>query len=155
MGQLMIYKKLSLLLFIFTILFFSGCDSPSPFGKKVEKTYFTGGQISSTYTWSDKSGKNGILRKYGYEGHLTSSVRIVNGVKDGIETMYDKHVRVIQQTPYANGRIHGIVTAFYPNGTRMITYTYRYGMKNGYAYAYNPDGTVNKKAKYKNNRLIN
>ena len=151
----MIYKKLSLLLSIFAILFFTGCDSPDLFGGKVEKTYFTGGQISSTYTWSDKSGKNGILRKYGYEGHITSSVRIVNGVKDGIETMYDEHVRVIQQTPYVNGRIHGIATAFYPNGSRMITYTYRYGIKNGYAFAYNPDGTVNKKAKYKNNRLIN
>lgn len=151
----MIYKKLSLLLSIFAILFFTGCDSPDLFGGKVEKTYFTGGQISSTYTWSDKSGKNGILRKYGYEGHITSSVHIKNGVKDGIETMYDKHVRVIQQTPYVNGRIHGIATAFYPNGTRMITYTYRYGMKNGYAFAYNLDGTVNKKAKYKNNRLIN
>ena len=111
MGRSMIYKKLSLLLSIFAILFLTGCDSPDLFGGKVEKTYFTGGQISSTYTWSDKSGKNGILRKYGYEGHITSSVHIKNGVKDGIETMYDKHVRVIQQTPYVNGRIHGIATA--------------------------------------------
>ena len=154
MGRLMIYKKLSLLFFLFTILFFTGCDTPNPFGGKVEKTYFTGGQISSTYTWSDKSGKNGILRKFGYEGHMTSSVHIKNGVKDGIETMYDKHVRVIKQTPYVNGRIHGIEKAFYPNGSRMITYTYQYGMKNGYAFAYNTDGTVNKKAKFKNDKLV-
>ena len=86
---MMVYKKLSLLLSILTILLFTGCDSPDLFGEEVEKTYFTGGQVSSTYTWSDKSGKNGILRKYGYEGHMTSSVRITNGVKDGIETMYD------------------------------------------------------------------
>jgi len=151
----MVYKKLFLLLSTFTILFFTGCESPSLFGGKVEKEYFTGGQISSTYTWSDKSGKNGILRKYGYEGHMTSSVHIRNGVKDGIETLYDKHARVIQQIPYVNGRIHGTVKAFYPNGSRMITYSYRYGMKDGYAFAFNPDGTVNKKAKYKNNRRIN
>ena len=149
------YKKLSLLLSIFTVLLLAGCDSPSPFGGKVEKTYFTGGKISSTYTWDDQSGKNGILRKYGYEGHMTSSVHIRNGVKDGIESMYDEHGRVIQQIPYVNGRIHGIKAAFYPNGDKMITYTYKYGMKNGYAFAYNPDGTVNKKARYKNNRLVN
>ena len=151
---MMVYKKLSLLLSILTILLFTGCDSPDLFGEEVEKTYFTGGQVSSTYTWSDKSGKNGILRKYGYEGHMTSSVRITNGVKDGIETMYDKHARVIQQNPYVNGRIHGVAKAFYPNGSRMITYTYQYGMKHGYAFTYNPDGTVNKKAKFKNNRLV-
>lgn len=151
----MVYKKLSLLLSIFTILLLTGCDSPSLFSGEVEKTYFTGGQVSSTYTWSDKSGKNGILRKYGYEGHMTSSVHIANGVKSGIETLYDKHGRVIQQIPYMNGRIHGIAKAFYPNGNRMITYTYQYGMKSGYAFTYNPDGTVNKKAKYKNNRLVN
>ncbi len=150
----MAYKKLSLILSTFTVLLFTGCDSPSPFGGKVEKEYFTGGQVSSTYTWDDKSGKNGTLRKYGYGGHLTSSVHIRNGVKDGIESWYDPQRRVIQQVPYVNGRIHGIHTALYPNGDKMITYTYKYGMKNGYAYAYNTDGTVSKKAKYKNNKLV-
>jgi len=154
MGRSMVYKKLSLLLSIFTILFFTGCESPSLFGGKVETEYFTGGQISSTYTWSDESGKNGILRKFGYDGKMTSSVHIRNGVKDGIETLYDPHGRVIKQIPYVNGRIHGIEKAFYPNGSRMITYTYQYGMKNGYAFAYNMDGTVSKKAKFKNNKLV-
>jgi len=150
----MVYKKLSLLLSLFIILLLTGCDSPSPFGGKVEKTYFTGGKVSSAYSWDDSSGKNGVLRKYGYAGHMTSSVRIRNGVKDGIESMYDEHGRVIQQIPYVNGRIHGIKTAFYPNGDKMITYTYKYGMKHGYAFTYNPDGTVNQRALYKNNRLI-
>jgi antitoxin component YwqK of YwqJK toxin-antitoxin module len=36
----------------------------------------------------------------------------------------------------------------------MITYNYEYGMKNGYAYAYNPDGTVAKKALYRHNKLV-
>jgi antitoxin component YwqK of YwqJK toxin-antitoxin module len=150
----MVFKKLYLPLFIFTILILAGCDATVPFGKKVEKTYFTGGQVSSTFTWSDSSGKNGILKKYGYSGKVTSSVRIVNGVKDGIESMYDEQGRVIQQIPYVNGRIHGTKVAFYPNGDKMITYNYEYGMKNGYAYAYNPDGTVAKKALYRHNKLV-
>lgn len=153
-AQYMVYKKLSFLLFIFTALLLTGCDTPNPFGGKVEKTYFTGGQVSSTYTWDDNSGKNGILRKYGYDNHMTSSVHIRNGVKDGIESMYDNHKRVIRQTPYENGRIHGTVVSFYPNGDKMITYEYTYGMKNGDAFTYNTDGTVNKRAKFVNNRLV-
>ena len=150
----MVYKKLSFLLTIFTLLILTGCDSPTPFGKKVEKTYFTGGNVSSAFTWDDSTGKNGVLKKYGYSGKVTSSVHITNGVKDGIESMYDEHGRVIQHIPYVNGRIHGTKVAFYPNGDNMITYTYEYGMKNGYAFAYNPDGTVAKKALYRHNKLI-
>jgi len=149
----MVYSRLFYFFIFIIVLFTSGCESPS-FGKKVEKTYFTGGQISSAYIWSDSSGKNGILKKYGYAGHLTSTVHIVNGVKDGIETLYDKHGRIIQQIPYINGRIHGIVTAFYPNGDKMITYTYKYGIKDGNAFTYNPDGTICKRAKYKRDKLV-
>ena len=86
---------------------------------------------------------------------MTSSVKIKNGVKDGIETMYDSQGRVIKQIPYVNGRIHGIEKAFYPNGDKMITYTYKYGIKDGNAYAYNTNGTIHKKARYKNNKLLN
>ena len=70
-------------------------------------------------------------------------------------TYYDKQGRVIRQTPYVNGRIHGVEKAFYPNGDRMITFNYLNGVKEGYAYSYYPNGKVCRKAKYKNNRIIN
>jgi antitoxin component YwqK of YwqJK toxin-antitoxin module len=54
-----------------------------------------------------------------------------------------------------NGQINGVEKAFYPNGDKMITFTYQNGMKNGYAYTYYPNGQVCRKAKYKNNRLVN
>ena len=147
-------RKLAFLLSLFILFSFTACDTPS-FGKKVEKEYYTGGKLMNEFIWSDKTGRNGIKRTYGFEGHLTSSVNVTNGVPNGIMTMYDNKGLVIKQTPYINGKIHGVEKAFYPNGDRMITFTYQNGMKNGYAYTYYPSGEVCRKAKYKNNRLLN
>ena len=147
-------QRLTLILSLFILFLLSACDTPS-FGKKVDKEYYTGGKLRSEFIWSDSTGKNGIQKTYGFEGHQTSSVRIVNGVRDGIMTVYDKEGRVIKQIPYVNGQINGIEKAFYPNGDRMITFSYQNGMKNGYAYSYYPNGQVCRKAKYKNNSLVN
>ncbi len=147
-------QKLTLILSLFILFLLPACDSPS-FGKKVEKEYYTGGKLRSEFIWSDSTGKNGIKKTYGFEGHQTSTVRIVNGVRDGIMSIYDKEGRVIKQIPYVNGQINGVEKAFYPNGDKMITFTYQNGMKNGYAYTYYPNGQVCRKAKYKNNRLVN
>jgi len=149
------FKRLSILLTIFTVLFFTGCDSPSLLGKKVDKKYYTGGALRSEFIWSDSTGKNGTLKEYGFEGQLVSTINITNGVKNGTQTLFDTKGRVIRQIPYINGRVHGIDKAFYPNGDRMITFTYRNGMKDGYAYTYYPDGKVCKKAVYRRGKLSN
>ena len=113
---------LTLFISLLLLLGLTGCDTPS-FGKKVEKKYYTGGQIMSEFEWTDSTGQNGIRRTFGFEGHQTSSVHITNGVPNGIMSIYDAKGRVIKQTPYINGKIHGIEKAFYPNGDRMITFT--------------------------------
>jgi len=150
-------KKLYFLFSLLTFLLLTGCGSPTigtP-GANVEKQYFTGGQLRSEFIKSDKSGQNGLLKEYGYEGKVTSIVPIRKGVKHGVQTMYDSKGRVIRKVPYNNGKIHGIDTAFYPNGDKMITYIYINGLKEGEAFAYYPDGTVFKKAMYKRGKLIN
>ncbi len=150
----MLNKKVILTLTMFSMLLLTACDSPS-FGKNVEKKYYTGGQVRSEFIWSDSSGNNGVKKTYGYEGELTSTVKIANGVPHGIMSIYDSKRRVIRQIPYVNGKKHGIDKSFYPNGDRMITYTYQYGIKSGNAYTYNSNGSVCKKAIYKNGRLVN
>jgi len=147
-------KKISILIFSILIVFFSGCSTPSLSTKKVDTTYYTGGQIRSTFTWTDKTGKNGIKRTFGYEGETTSSVRIVNGVKDGIMTFYDDNGLVIKQTPYVNGFINGVEKEFYPNGDKMVTYTYVGNKKNGEAFSYYPSGEICNRAIYKDGKLI-
>ena len=143
------------LVFLFTLLLFTGCESPSLLGKKVEKKYYTGGQLRSEFVWSDSTGHNGTLKEYGYEGQQISTVNITNGVKNGIETLFDNKGRVIKQVPYINGKIHGVEKAFYPNGDKMITYTYRNGVKDGYAFTYYPDGKVCRRAVYRRGKLVN
>ena len=148
-------KKISLSILSILIMLLSGCSAPSLGAKKVETKYYTGGQVRPTFTWTDKTGKNGIQRTFGYEGETTSSVKIANGVKNGIESHFDGAGRVIRQIPYVNGNINGIDKIFYPNGDRKITFTYKNGVRDGYAYSYYADGSVCKKAVYRHGRLVN
>jgi len=148
-------KKLSLLLYIFTLLFMTGCDNPSLMGKKVKKTYFTGGQISSEFIMNDDTGKNGILKKYGYNKNLTSTVTIRNGVKDGVETGFDEEGRVIWRYTFINGIKSGEQYAYYPNGDVMVSYNYVNGIKEGVARTYNVDGSVNKQVTYRHGEILN
>ena len=148
------FKNLSLLFTLLILLFLTGCDAPGLSGN-TKKEYYTGGQLRSEFIMSDKSGLTGLLKEYGYDGKLISSVKMRNGVKHGMLTQYDPQDRVIRQVPYINGKVHGIDTAFYPNGDKMITYTYVNGVKNGQAFAYRPDGSIHRKALYRNGRLVN
>jgi antitoxin component YwqK of YwqJK toxin-antitoxin module len=148
-------KKISLSILSILIMLLSGCSAPSLGAKKVETKYYTGGQVRSTFTWTDKTGKNGIQRTFGYEGETTSSVKIANGVKNGMMTFYDAKGLVIKQTPYVNGFIDGVEKEFYPNGDKMVTYTYKGNKKNGPAFSYYASGKVHSQAIYENGKLIN
>lgn len=148
-------KHISLLLSIFILLSFTACDGPGLSGKTVKKEYFTGGQLRSEFIMDDKTGQNGVLKKYGYEGHMTSSAQIRNGVHHGLETGYDSKGRILWRQYYVNGRQEGVQKAYYPNGDLMVTYTYKNGLKDGVAQTYRRDGSVDKKVIYRNDRIVN
>jgi len=148
-------KQLSLLLSFFLFLSLTGCDSPSLMGKEVKKEYFTGGQIRSEFIMDDDTGKNGLLKTYGYDGKITSTVNMRNGVKDGMQTWFDARGRPIREAPYINGRIHGTLKELYENGDTMVTIPFENGLKQGVAHAYNKDGSVHKQVVYKNGRIVN
>lgn len=148
-------KKLSLLLSIFLLLSLTGCDTPSLSGKKVKKEYFTGGQIRSEFVMDDDTEQNGLLKKYGYNGNITSTVTIHNGVKDGIEIWYDSKHRPVRRVPYANGRIDGTFTDLYPNGDTLATIEFANGIKNGMATSFKKDGSVYRQVMYKNGKIGN
>jgi len=147
-------KALSLFLVLFSLIFFTACEGPS-LGGNVKKEFYTGGKIRSEFIMTDSTGQNGKLKKYGYEGHLTSVVNIRNGVKDGMEVWYDIKARVIRNIPYVNGRIHGTLKEFYPNGDVLATIPYQSGIKNGEAFSYNKDGSIHRKVLFRNGRMIN
>ncbi len=148
-------KKLSLLLLALLLLTFTGCGTPSLMGKKVKKEYFTGGQIRTEFIMDDDTEQNGLLKKYGYNGNVTSTVNIRNGVKDGIETGFDEKGRVIWKLNYINGKQEGQQYAYYPNGDIMLSFTYVSDQKHGPAMTYNKDGSINKKVIYQHGRIVN
>lgn len=150
MNKLLFYISIIMIL-IFSI---NGCDTPSPFGKKVKKEYYQGGKIRSEFIMDDKTEQNGLIKQYGYTGKLQSTAHIRNGVKDGEEIGYDEEGRVLRRLNYINGKQDGIQTAFYPNGDKMITYNYKNGILDGKAKTYRTDGKVSKQVTYKNGNLV-
>lgn len=148
-------KKLSLLLLALLLLSFTGCGTPSLRIKKVKKEYFTGGQIRTEFIMDDDTEQNGLLKQYGYNGNVTSTVNIRNGVKDGVETGFDKKGRVIWKLTYVNGKQEGQQYAYYPNGDIMLSFTYVSGQKHGPAMTYNKDGSINKKVMYQHGKIVN
>ena len=148
-------KIFTAVLAFFAIFLFTGCEQPSLGGKKVHKEYFTNGQLRSEFIMTDETAKNGTMKKYGTDGKLTSIVTVKNGVKDGDEILYDTEGRVLMRTPYVNGEKHGNQTIYYPNQDVLAIIPWRYDRKNGMAVKYYPDGTVQQKARFKNNRIVN
>jgi antitoxin component YwqK of YwqJK toxin-antitoxin module len=161
-------KHLSILLALSFMIISTGCekgDGPTPpssstpapsfAGQKVKKEYYTGGMLRSEFIMTDNTGMNGTLKRYGFDGKLTSIVTMKNGVKHGIERLFDPNGRVIRTIPYVNGRIHGVATKYYPNGDPMVTITYKGGYKEGPAIKYRKDGKIYEKVMFRNDRMVN
>jgi len=147
-------KRTILFLTLFFTLVFTGCQGPS-LGGKVKREYFPNGQILSEFYMDDATGQNGLLKKYGPDEKLTSTVTIRNGVKDGTETLYDPEGRVLTTIPYRNGKKEGVMKLYYPNGDVAVAMTYRNGVLNGDAYKYGIDGKVMEHRIYRNGRVVN
>lgn len=148
-------KKLSLVLPLFLLLFLSACSEPGLSGKKVQKEYYTGGQIRSEFIMDDDTGQNGLRKEYGYGGHVISTVHIQNGVPHGLATGYDERGRVLSKVTYVNGKRDGMYQGYYPNGDVMVSYTYKNGVKDGPAQTYNKDGSIHRRVIYGNDRIVN
>jgi len=150
-------KKRSLFLSMLLLFAFTGCttDTVAPFGKKVKKEYFTGGKLRSVFIMDDATGRNGILKQYGYDGKLTSETTIRNGLKNGIETLYDKNGLVIRKTPYLNNQKEGLQQYFYSNGDVMAEVTYINNLKEGEAIKYNQDGSIYETVFFEHDKIMN
>jgi len=148
-------KKLCLSLLVFILFVLNGCTEPSIGGNMVKKEYYTGGQIRSEFIMDDKTGKNGILKEYRYNGILASTVRVTNGVNNGMKLIYDNDGLIIRKIPYVNGRIDGTVKDLYPNGEILATIPYKNGVRNGQAFSYSRDGSVYRSVTFKDDRIVN
>jgi antitoxin component YwqK of YwqJK toxin-antitoxin module len=131
--------------------FFSSFFKSKP---KVKNQYYTGGKIRSKLVMSDDTGESGLLYRYGYEGQITSTVNIKNGIKNGLETLFNKKGQVMKRTPYVNGKKNGIVEVYYADGKVLAQITYVNDKRHGRASKYNHDATTNEEVEYNYGRLI-
>ncbi|GIT98792.1 toxin-antitoxin system YwqK family antitoxin [Sulfurovum sp. TSL1] len=148
-------KKLSFFLTIFALLLLNGCQGPGLSGGKVQKEYYTGGQIRSEFIMNDNTGQNGVRKEYGYDGHVLAVIPIRNGVPHGLATGYDPKGRVLSKVNYINGKKDGLYEAYYPNGDVMVSYTYVNGVKEGPAQTYSKDGSIYRRVIYSQDKIVN
>lgn len=145
-----------------SIVLFTGCTSsgastsvPSTSNSKdVVREYFTGGKLMSEFFITDQSTQSGILKRYGYDGKLTSTAEIKYGRKHGIETMYDPGGGILQKTPYVNDVINGEQIAYYENGSPMLSIQYVNGIKHGPYKTYKRDGSLYKEAIFNDGKIV-
>jgi antitoxin component YwqK of YwqJK toxin-antitoxin module len=144
-----------------SIVLFTGCTSSGASAqstpansKDVVREYFTGGKLMSEFFITDPSTQSGILKKYGYDGKLTSTAEIKYGRKHGIETIYDPGGGVLQKTPYVNNVIDGEQIAYYEDGSPMISTHYVNGIKHGSYKTYKRDGSLYKEVIFNDGKIV-
>ena len=142
--------KTNYLVALVSFLLLIGCQSPTLGGKKVKREYFTGGAIRSEFIMDDDTGRNGLLKKYGLEGELVSTVTIRNGLKNGIETLYDKEGKKVLETPYVDGKRNGAEKGYFPDGSLWYVLPYKNDKPDGHAVMYDKNGKLIREATYRN-----
>ena len=143
------------LLLLLSLFIFAACDGPNFSGKTITKEYYTGGSIRTEYIMDDKAGRNGLIKRYGYDSNVISTETVRNGVKHGKMRLYNTKGLVIREKPYVNGRVQGTLKDFYENGDVLATIPYVNGVRNGVAYVYRKDGSVERRVTFKNDRMVN
>lgn len=82
-----------------------------------------------------------------------------DGIRHGKGVCYFTHrLRTVANEaiiPYENGKIHGTVKHFYPNGNIRITATYEHGQIIGDIISYNHNGTIDSKITPKKHKWYN
>jgi antitoxin component YwqK of YwqJK toxin-antitoxin module len=137
------------------ILFFGGCATPSFVGgNQVKRTYFPKGQLKSEFIMNDASGRNGLLKEYGLDGELLAVTPIRNGLKHGIQKIYDKKGHVSVEIPYINGKKEGKQKAYYEDGRIWYILPFKNNRLHGHAIMYDRKGNIIKQAHYVNGEAI-
>ncbi|WP_034259530.1 toxin-antitoxin system YwqK family antitoxin [Aequorivita capsosiphonis] len=88
------------------------------------------------------------------KGKLVSEGKMKAKDRIGEWVYYHKNANeVMTREYYENGKLHGKVTTYYPNGKITEETDYKNGIKEGEDNYYSPDGVLLKKLLYKNDEL--
>jgi uncharacterized protein len=126
---------------------------------------------TGTYYLGKKVGK---WRYFYQDGGLKEEIHYKNGEKHGFSILYAKNELPAYRKTYLNGTLTGFsypdsaysfmkdiplpgetgkILAFYPNGNKSVTETYKYGYLNGERDVFSPDGNLIRSENYKDGQL--
>ncbi|MDX1627200.1 MAG: toxin-antitoxin system YwqK family antitoxin [Fulvivirga sp.] len=121
--------------------------------------------------------RHGSWTEFHKNGLVKSVTSYINGVKQGphveigergqleIKAYYHanelhgkwikyERSRILEERPYKNGKLHGIVKIYYPTGTIMEESPYVEGQRHGVAKWYDQNGIETIRYTYKNGELV-
>lgn len=91
---------------------------------------------------------------YTIKGKLVSEGQMNGKARIGEWVYYhEKSDQVMERQHYVDGKLDGVSTVYYPNGTITETVTYAKGERHGENLFYAPDGVLLKKLLYKDGQL--
>jgi len=115
----------------------------------VFNSYFDNGQLSTSIAFN-YGDQDGAIKYYTMDGDLSS----VLYYEDSFVTGYSYEGadgKLVSAIPLPNGT--GQVEAYFPNGQKSVSYTFKKGSREGEMIAYYPDGTLRFKDNYADNYL--
>jgi antitoxin component YwqK of YwqJK toxin-antitoxin module len=82
----------------------------------------------------------GEVRSHNEDGSVASSAHFENGKLHGPVVLYDEEGRVRQRSEFADGQLHGL-TALFEEERLLAEINYANGKRHGEMRSYGPDGT--------------
>jgi len=123
-------------------------------GKPLEFTYYTRGQLDSSYRLWFHNGrisiegqyafgeKTGSWKDYNPDGSLRETESYVRGELEGVQTDYFENGKVETLTPFEAGQKEGISKEYDPDGTLVYQMTYHDGVPVAYSYLDSKDSLL-------------
>ena len=109
----------------------------------------TRGALVETMTNYKNGVKHGSQIKVSTSGSLEEAAFYVNGKLEGPFTKYER-TRVVEETNYLNGQLHGTRKTFYDDGSPQMETNYVNGKREGAEKYYDEEGNITLEYTYKN-----
>lgn len=134
-------------------------------GVKIQEGYVMNGRKNGIWIDYSSDGKISVIQHFvqgnlsgphlnlDNRGQLTSRMDYKNGVYDGIVGTY-KFGRPLEEIPYVNGKITGVMKKYYDNTKLMEEAEYKDNLQDGYYRHYNAEGTMDLEYFYKNGEKV-
>lgn len=116
-------------------------------------TYHPKNGIPATITSYSNGVKNGPFIKVNERGNFEEVARFANDKLSGVRQVFDR-TRVIEESNYKDGKLHGARKLFYKGGEIKEEGEFKNGQRDGVAKWYDEEGNVTIEMKHKDGKKV-